>query len=171
MKKDPSHKDSGFRLPDDYFSDLEGRIRERMEETDRSGTLPAKDGFAVPEGYFKNLSDRIVEHAKTAEPTPGVIPLNRRLWKYAVAAAITVLFVSSTWMILNNNQSSTPESLSLSDIEWLLDQGVLEIPQQYLIEEANDKILNEITMADNILDEELLENYLTEESDLYEIIE
>lgn len=175
MKKDPSHNDSGFKLPDDYFSNLEGRIRERLEQTETEEALPQEAGFTVPEGYFENLSGRMLEQAKTTEPTTestsGVIPLNRRLWKYAVAATITVLIATSTWMIGTGEESMTFEDLSLTDIEWLLDQGSLEIPQQYLIDEANDSLLFELTMADNMLDKDILETYLTEESDLYELID
>lgn len=171
MQKDPSHKDSGFRLPDDYFNTLEGRIRERMEGMDAEASLPEKDGFGVPEGYFDTLGSRILENAKPPQPETGVIPINRKLWKYAVAAAIAVLVVASTWMVQTNQQSVTFENIPLADIEWLLDQGALEIPQQFFIEEANDSLLFEITMADNMLDAALLENYLTEEANLYELID
>lgn len=209
MKKDPSNKDSGFKLPEDYFSNLEERIRERLEQQETEATLPQEAGFTVPEGYFENLSDHILQQVNTSHskpdatqkttpetapettskarpevaselspqgrpkssPTRGVIPLNRGFWKYAVAATITVLIATSTWMIQKNNQSITFDDLSFTDIEWLLDQGALDIPQQFLIEEANDTLLMELSMAENMLDEQLLENYLSEEADLYELMD
>lgn len=169
MQSDPSHKDSGFRLPDGYFDALEERIRERMKIQQTEDQLPKKEGFAVPGGYFEKLESRILE--KTTQPDSGVIPLNRKLWKYAVAAAIVVLAVTSTWMIQKNSRSSTFENLPIADIEWLLEQGGLEIPQQFLLEEANTPLLMELTMAENMLDAELLENYLSEEADLYELMD
>ncbi|MBL7473119.1 hypothetical protein [Robertkochia sediminum] len=176
MKKDPSHKDSGFRLPDDYFNDLEDRIRERRELADAEDHLPDREGFVLPEGYFEDLgariSDRInKEEKEEKEDSPKIIPFHQKLWRYAGIAAAVTLLIAGTWVLSTENNTITFDDLQMADVEWLLDQGALDIPQQFLIEEANDTLLMELTMAENMLDEQLLENYLSEEADLYELMD
>ncbi|GAA4239049.1 hypothetical protein GCM10022291_31860 [Postechiella marina] len=92
MKKNNinSIKDSGFKVPKDYFSNLEDRL---MSEIKLNQTV--KDsGFKAPDDYFNTLESNILSKVSKKEPTK-VIPLfNKKnlLYITSIAAAVLLLF-------------------------------------------------------------------------------
>lgn len=54
------HKELGFKLPDNYFENLEDQL---MDHVSLTSELSDDAGFKTPGGYFDTLTDELVVHA------------------------------------------------------------------------------------------------------------
>ena len=113
---------SGFKLPDDYFNDLQQRLDKRMDEDTRpsqDNELDVRSGYKVPTDYFDKLHIDIDE--KSSNNT-------RKLWLAMAAILIVMLSVG----IITRPFSTEADNMKISDIE----EAQLE---QYI----NDQYMNE----------------------------
>ncbi|THD67446.1 hypothetical protein E7Z59_07230 [Robertkochia marina] len=165
MDLNKEHKEDGFRIPENYFEGLEEKLRDRAALQDH---IPKQEGFLIPEGYFENFE---AELRNKISPGPGKVRhlsyLKRGL---GVAATILGLFFLST-IFLNTEGDFSFDQVSTSDIEWLMEQGALEVPEIFLMEQAENMNLNDITMYTEPIKTSTLEEYLLEEMDVYEVLD
>ncbi len=115
---------SGFKLPDDYFNDLQQLLDKRMDEDTRpsqDNELDVRSGYKVPTDYFDKLHIDIDE--KSSNNT-------RKLWLAMAAILIVMLSVG----ILTRPFSTEADNMKISDIE----EAQLEqyINDQYMSEEV-----------------------------------
>lgn len=115
---------SGFKLPDDYFNDLQQRLEKRMDKdalSSDSKELDIASGFKVPQDYFEEL------HIDMDDTRPSS---NKKVWM-AVAALLVVLLSVG---ILTRPFSSDADNIQISDIkDEQLDQYIND---QYMNEEV-----------------------------------
>jgi hypothetical protein len=157
--KDKKHK-SGFKVPENYFDDFDKHIFKKIE----SENLPKQTGFVVPYGYFDNLEDTILQNLNT-EPKPHRhISLNsRRTWAYLTAIAACLAIIVSM-LIRDESFIKQMESLKTVTIENYIDEGYLDLESYEVLALLDDEDLANMNFESYVFSEELLENYLLDNS-------
>lgn len=129
MKKNklPSKPDSGFKVPDNYFSDFEERMMNSVSSTGRLENIQKSGaGFNVPAGYFNNVEAEILSKTIEKAPVSKVIPLFRKRSFY-YAAAVAAIFIGIVSTVLFNPPAQTSiNSVEVTAIEDYLESGSIE---------------------------------------------
>lgn len=166
MKKNSIHTQAGFKVPDGYFDQLTDRVLEHHQDQE----LQDHAGFIMPEDYLLTLEDRVMNGI---EQQTKVIPLQvskTKQWLYPVLAmaALFIGFISINGLI-------TQDKLTFADLEdqeitdFLVDADFMQDEESVALLFADNTILKEIEMEENITDKELLD-YLLEDASLNQII-
>ena len=129
----PYSKQSGFKVPEDYFGSFEERM---MVELFSAENKLHKKPFKVPENYFEQLENSILEKIENTPEKGKVISLfNRRTLSYVagIAAVLTVLFSS---VVFNQTQETDFEDLDITALENYLLESIdhddpKNIPENY----------------------------------------
>ena len=163
MKEKNLHniKDSGFKTPENYFSNLEEITMSNLHLKERLNTA----GFKIPENYFDSLENRIISQTSYKHKAK-VIPLITKRYILAasgVAAAIVLLF----------NLNLNTKDFSFNSIE-------TEVLEKYVSNQEFDTfdletgLIEDIDISSFFLEESIsdvsLENYLYNTSDLEDFI-
>lgn len=125
MKPDKSKytQNSGFKVPDNYFGNLEERILSKIQE-DTQAQIPVKSsGFLIPESYFDSLEDKIM--AKNDLRKPRVISLLKKEYLF-YAAAVVAIFALMLGDFFKSDQEQTIASwddIEISAMENYIDDG------------------------------------------------
>lgn len=142
-------KNSGFKVPEDYFSSLENSLVNKI----KSKSFTEKSGFKTPDDYFTNFDIKTPSKEKSAK----VIQL--RDWsKWVVAASIVAFAVIGALYIdkISPNQNIQFSDLDNDMIERYLDNH-LETPEEF-IDYDNTSVENLVN--ENIIkldDQEIIE--------------
>jgi len=157
MKKDSLHniKNTGFKAPKNYFSNLEETLLNEVKLKDKITT----SGFKIPDGY---LSSFIINSPKDINPKTKVFTLfNRKTILYASSIAATIVLLFNLGIFNNTTENFDINSLATETID------------EYILEEINIKDLaslftdNELTenqFIDYNLEEDTLDSYLESEN-------
>ena len=152
--KDKKHKE-GFDLPKGYFEEFENRLFNKIN----SEILPKNNGFTVPEGYFKTLDEKISTNIANVSSQPKVISIvSRKTLLYAVSIAACAVLIFS--LINLNNEEITINDIDFTSIESYIEEGNIEITNNDLISLLTEDDLNELTIEESLIPEELIEEYL-----------
>ncbi|APG59736.1 hypothetical protein [Christiangramia salexigens] len=122
-KKSTYSDSSGFKVPQNYFENLENQLMHRINTEEKAELTSRNSGFNIPEGYFDSLEDRIMSEA--GRDKSRVISLFRREYFYYAAAVAAVLIIM-TGNFFQVDGSSNPlnwESVEISAIENYIDEG------------------------------------------------
>ncbi len=162
MKNDKLHsiKTTGFKAPDQYFETFEDKLFERLNKKDTLEGIE-DSGFKVPEGYFDQLEDQIITKV-TTEDKP-VIRLSSRKSFYYVAGIAASLIIMLAIFIPSIN---SPEEISVEMVETYFENSDLD---SYDLAEllVNAELLEEdFNVIEPEIDEDNLESYLLENSDI-----
>ena len=156
-----SKAQGGFRVPDGYFEEFPGRIKERLEGSDGT-TLPEDAGFRIPDGYFENLGERL--ESRLGNDPGQVRPLwpVQLGWAAAAAAAIALLF--ALW------PATTADPLEFKDLAGVEIQQYLEADRDEwdAYELAEGLPLDDIAVSDvldNLPEEEQILDYLSRDNE------
>lgn len=149
-----------FRVPENYFQEFSDCLHSHIQLEKRLGQT--SDGFKVPGGYFKETSENLLRHVHSK---PKVFNLNKFVY---YAAAVMLIGLMITGIYQQTNPSTT--QFSSSEIESLMEDGVIPMNAQLLSElftaEDFENISMNLTSIDNtILEEYLKENYIDYDSD------
>ncbi|MGC1473930.1 MAG: hypothetical protein WA775_15160 [Psychroserpens sp.] len=167
MKKTALHtiKHSGFKVPDNYFSEVEARILTDValrEHGDQSG-------FQIPDAYLKELDDKILAKVSEEKSTKVISTLNwRQIASVSAIAASLVLMFQIFYSSENNTEQPTFDTLEIGAIENYIDQETytsLDLASLLTEEE-----LSKDTFIDDELSEKTLETYLLEQDELDDLI-
>ncbi|WP_040278082.1 hypothetical protein [Psychroserpens damuponensis] len=153
---------SGFKVPKDYFSQVEEQI---LSDTPLKNKVE-HSGFDIPDSYFDTLEERIFESLDTTQDTK-VIPLinwKKVIYGSAIAASLVLMFN----VFYNASEELTFDSLDLASIEdYIADENFTsyELSQLLTYEElSNDNFLeSEIT-------QDQLKDYLLNSSNIEDLI-
>lgn len=113
-------KNTGFKVPENYFSNLENDIMACIDTADLSEMKEAGSGFSTPEAYFDTLEDRVL--GKLEDNKSGVVSIFRKEYLY-YAAAVAAIFVL---MLGNFFPSGQAEPVGWDDIEVSAMESYLE---------------------------------------------
>ncbi|MCX7549087.1 hypothetical protein OS188_14110 [Xanthomarina sp. F1114] len=163
MNKNKLHniKQSGFKTPEDYFSNLEDNIMSQIHLDKKID----KTVFKTPESYFDSLEDRILNKISDNQETKVISLVTKRtlIAVSSVAAAIVLLF--------NLNLFSKDFSFSTIETE-VLEKYVSN--QEFDTYDLETELIEDIDISSFILEESIsdasLENYLYNTSDLEDFI-
>jgi len=148
--------ESGFVVPNDYFSKSEQRllaihqINERVTET----------GFSLPEHYFDTLPERIGQQSFKIEPP--VRKLRRSKWMaYAAAASIALVLGLGGLLRIANDVSETKSPLASVSDQQIVDYLELYGTPNDMIYISSDQLddVNEYSIGEGISEEDI-EAYL-----------
>lgn len=159
MKKNRLHsiKQPGFKVPEDYFDNLEERLLSSAKLKEKNPTT----GFEVPKDYFESLEDRLMQRvSETSEPR--VMPLFRKKYlPYAVGIAASILLLfnlsifdhQTTW---DDIDSKTAENYVINE-----NLGSYEIASLLDLED-----IDETNFIDLNIKEEHIETYLENNAEI-----
>jgi hypothetical protein len=157
--KDKKYK-AGFKVPENYFDNFEKRLHNTIE----SESLPKDTGFKAPDGYFDKLEDIVLQKLNALDKPQKVISLNsRRTWVYLTTIAACLAIIVS---ILTKNESIVKQmdSLKTASIENYIDEGYLDLESYEVLALLDDEDLASMNFESDVFSEELLENYLLDNS-------
>ncbi|AUC79454.1 hypothetical protein CW736_08735 [Nonlabens sp. MB-3u-79] len=166
MRNNNIHTQAGFKVPDGYFDQLTDRVLENTQDQD----LQDHAGFIMPEDYLLSLEDRVMSRL---EQQTKVIPLQvskSKQWLYPVLA-MAALFIG----FITINGLFTQDKVTFADLEdheitdFLVDADFMQDEESVALLFADNTILKEIEMEENITDKELFD-YLMEDASLNQII-
>ena len=86
-------KQSGFKVPDDYFNHLEDAVFNKLISKSKLDTIK-NSGFKVPKDYFSTVEDNVFNVIKQEEKEVKVVSLWSRkniLYISGVAASIALM--------------------------------------------------------------------------------
>lgn len=151
MKNKELHNNikSGFKVPDNYFSNLEEQI---ISEIHLKSKI-SESGFKVPDNYFDNLNEKIIKQTK---PETKVIPLfsKQNLIYIASIAATIILIITLTF---NNNKAFTFENLEQETVDNYILEEVSSSDLSSLFEDSE---LTEIDFIDYDITDETFQYYI-----------
>lgn len=160
MKKDKNQ--SQFRVPPEYFESFEDRLEPRILEE----SLPESSGFTAPDGYFERLSQKLVRSA-VEKPAGRVVPMRRAIWWAAAAIAALVVLIGFPW------ETNQPYSLSDIDsalIQEYIDRDGIDLSSNDIMGLLNEEEIKLLSEEFELIDQELLEEYLMNEIEYNNII-
>lgn len=152
MKKNklPSHPNTGFKVPDNYFQDLEARIMSATYSKDHLNSPGIKEtGFRVPDNYFEDLQAKVMQKVQEPQKDAKLIPLfSREKFYYAAAIAAAVILIFSTVLLKPvGEQEFSMETIEVSALEEYINNGHLDFnfneistflsEEDYIVEEMN----------------------------------
>ncbi|MFT4780366.1 MAG: hypothetical protein ACJAZK_000348 [Psychroserpens sp.] len=155
-------KTSGFKVPNDYFSQVEEQI---LSEVQLKNTVDAS-GFDVPDSYFESLENKIFLKLEE-EQDVKVIPLfswKNVMYVSAIAACLVLMFN----VFYNASETITFDSLETASIENYLEQE--DYTSYELAFLLTDDELNINNFTDTEISEESLEDYLLDQSNIEDLI-
>jgi hypothetical protein len=161
----PNHQRPGFKVPENYFEDLEAGIMAAVDEKQLLENLKfkANPGFTVPDEYFSTLENKVLEKIGQPHGKGKVISLfNNTKFYYATAAAAVFIAIISTYFFNPVGNNFTIDSLELSAIERYIDDGHINLNYN----EISAFMIEEGYSFDNFntsgLSDEEVFNYLSE---------
>ena len=117
---------SEFKTPEDYFDEVEDIVIAKLKAVALQNKY---ESSPLVEDYFDKVEDAVMNQLKSA---PKVAPLRRRILKYMmpVAAAASLLLL----ILLNTEKDPivTFDSLATSEIESLIEEGMINIDAESL---------------------------------------
>lgn len=168
MKKNmlPYRSKAGFKVPDNYFEDLEDRLMDISSSEVKlvNSIEKGKPGFKVPANYFEELESNVLQQIdKPSENGKIISLLNREIFYYAAAvAAILLLVVPSLLLKPTPGSEFSMDAVEVSSIEYYINNGYIDFNfneiSSFITEE--DYILEEFNTS-NISDEDVF-YYLSE---------
>ena len=157
--KDKKHS-NGFNTPKDYFEDFENRLFSKISED----IIPKESGFKTPEGYFKQLDSVILESLEASRKQVKVVPLfTIKTIAYAAAIAACAILVFS--LTNTTNTIDSINTLEISNIESYIEEGNLNVDLYDIASLLKDVDLNNISLENEFISEDILEEYLLENID------
>lgn len=143
-----------FKTPQDYFSNFEARLFQKMEEE----RFPKSSGLKVPEAYFDNMEQRMLEVA-TADDKKKVIPLFPKKY-FGYAAAIAAIFIIGIMLFTSKSDTLTMENIQLSIVDQYIEDGNLNLDLYDLTNYLDDGDISGINFETLQIPDGVLENYL-----------
>ncbi len=154
-------KKTGFKVPEDYFDNLEDTIllHKALKK------LSIESGFKTPNDYFDNLENTILNNISDKK-SPKVISIFRRrnlIYVSSIAAAVVLLFNLSLF-----EKETGWEAIKAETVEnYIINEnmGSYEIASLLI-----DDDFNKVSFTAIELSEEALENYLLEQTTVEDLI-
>lgn len=165
MNKNKLHiiKNTGFKVPKDYFASLEDSIISEL----KLKAFTTESGFKTPNNYFESLEDKIVNTVVTQHTEVKVIKLiTWRKASYVAAVAASVVLIFNVFF--NNTKNVTIDSIETASLENYFineDIGSAEFASLFTKEDLSD-----VRLITDGYSSENLENFVFDNLDIEDII-
>ncbi len=155
--KKKQHK--AMQLPENYFTNFQDKLFERLEVD--TSFLPQTDGFIVPKGYFDSLEDRIAKNVFSTKKQGKIVNIKPLYYLSAVAASIVLLISLGVF----NKKPVSFDTVAVTEIEEYIQFKSSDISTLDLANLFNEKELEQIQLEQEVIDEENMVEYLSNEID------
>ena len=162
QKKIDTINTSGFKVPDDYFSQVEEQI---LNEAGLKSKVDAS-GFNVPDSYFENLDNKIIDKLKEDREVKVVSLFNRKNIIYASTIAATLILMFNVFF--NASETITFDSLEIATIENYLEEE--DYTSYELAMLLTEEELSKDSFIDNKISKRNIEDYLLENVEIEDLI-
>ncbi|WP_422108003.1 hypothetical protein [Winogradskyella sp.] len=165
MKNDKLHKikSTGFKTPDNYFESFDDELFERIKDEKSIGGIE-DTGFNVPEGYFDKLDDKIIGRLE-AKDQPVVKLNTRRTFFYVAGIAASLLLMLAIFI------NEGDDGISAEMVETYFEDSNLDSYELAELLVDADILEEDFTITEPEFDEDDLESYLLENSDIESILQ
>jgi hypothetical protein len=168
MQKDLNNiKNTGFKVPKDYFNTLEDTILSKIKAESILKNIDSP-GFEMPNGYLDTLEDTVFNTLPKKENSKVISLFSKKNLIYisGVAAAIVIMF-GFFW----NNTNASEMELDYEMVEsYLIDQNISSYEIASLLTEEELSNIDSEIMNEAFNDEDM-EDYLLENVNFEDIIE
>ena len=166
MKKDKLHniKNPGFKSPEGYFDSFEDKLMAKLN-TPESLSKIKSSGFEVPKDYLKNLDEDILSKLKKEE-TPIIQLSSRRQLYYVAGIAASIVLMLAIFIY-----KPFEEELSVEMVESYLEDRDLSSYELAALLADSDLLEDDFVITETSFEEDNLESYLLENSEIDLIIE
>lgn len=167
MKKNKLHniKKIGFKTPENYFESFEDKLFERICESESIGGIQST-GFKVPKGYFNSVEDTVMHKLNEGETRVVKLSSRKKLYYIAGIAASLVLLIA----IFIGKGGST-EELSVEMVETYFENSDLDSYELAQLLADADILEEDFILIETEYNEENLESYLLENTDIESILQ
>lgn len=155
-------KETGFKVPKDYFGSLEATILTDLKLKEQA----PESGYKVPDNYFDSLEQKIT-NAIVPEKEVKVIKLftwRKAAYMSAVAASLILMFN----IFFNNTNNVTIENIETANIENYILNEDLETSE--IASLFTDEDLSYVQLINDGYSSETLENYIFDNLEIEDII-
>ncbi|MFI0428071.1 hypothetical protein [Mariniflexile sp. HMF6888] len=165
MKKNKIHnniKNTGFKVPKDYFALLEDTILSEIKLKERL----SDPGYKTPDNYFDSLEDKIMN---AVQPQKEVKVVQLFTWRKAsYVAAIAASFILIINIFFNNNKDITIKNIETASIENYILNEDLETNEFASLFTKED--LSEVRLITDGYNSETLDNFIFDNLDIEDFI-
>lgn len=161
MKKNKLNnvKETGFKVPKDYFNNLEDIVLSH----NKLKKLSSHSGFKTPDSYFDTLEDAILSQVSEKENSKVISIFSRSNLIYAsgIAAAVLLLFNLSLF-----EKKTGWEGIEAETVEdFIINEniGSYEIAALLIDEELNEDTFTDVELSDEAIETYILENATVED--------
>jgi len=155
-------KNTGFKVPKDYFGSLEDAILTDLKLKE----MAPETGYKVPENYFESLEHKIT-NAIVPEKEVKVIKLftwRKAAYVSAVAASLILMFN----IFFNNTNNVNIENIETASIEnYILNE---DLESSEIASLFTDEDLSDVQLINDGYSSETLENYIFDNLEIEDII-
>ena len=167
MKNDKLHniRSTGFETPEHYFDTFEDKLFERLEDKESISGVETT-GYAAPKDYFNSIEDNVLRKIKSEDKPVIQLKSSNKLYYIASIAASLLLFVA---LFLNNEKNKDLITAEMAQV-YFDERGINSYD---LLELLSDIDLSEedFNIIDTPYEEDNLETYLLENSDIETILD
>ncbi|WP_372756613.1 hypothetical protein [Mariniflexile sp.] len=156
-------KDTGFKVPKDYFASIEDTILSEIKLQESV----SKTGYKVPENYFSTLEDKIIKAVEPKKDTKVIKLITWRKASYiAAVAASLILFINI--FVNNTKETITIETVDTASIEnYFIDEDLEATEFASLF---TDEDLMDVKLIHDGYSSEIIENYVFDNLEIEDII-
>ncbi|WP_159022992.1 hypothetical protein [Formosa sp. L2A11] len=153
-------KNTGFKIPKDYFTNLEDTI---LSEAKLQEKIP-NHGFKIPDNYFDGLEDQILTKL---DAKPKVRTLNIKPWAYAasIAACLALMFT----LTFSKEQTHSISSINNDSLESFILNEEFNTSEMATLITDSDVFENDI--LNSTLSDASIDYYIESEVDLEDLLD
>lgn len=159
MKKNGLHNinKTGFKVPEDYFENLEDHLLSTAKLKDKNST----SGFKVPDNYFESFEDRLLQKVSKQKETKVISLFRKKHMLYAagIAASILLLFNLSIF----DNQTSWDDIDTETAENYVINENIGSYEIASLLD-LDD--IDETNFVDLNIKDEHIETYLENNAEI-----
>ena len=166
MKKDKLHniKKTGFKTPEDYFNNFEDKLMDKLNSSNALSQIN-NPGFEVPNNYFENVENDIFNKVKE-DDTPVIQLSSRRQLYYVAGIAASIILMLAIFI-----NKPFEEELSVEMVEIYLEDRDLSSYELAELLADSELLEDDFVITETSFEEDNLESYLLENSEIDLIIE
>tara|TARA_R110002096_G_scaffold236447_3_gene427018 strand:- start:8909 stop:9406 length:498 start_codon:yes stop_codon:yes gene_type:complete len=152
-------KETGFKVPKDYFDTLEDTVLDNIKLKEQS----SEPGFKTPDNYFETLEDTILSKVSEKESPKVISIFSRRNLIYASSIAAAVLLLLNLSIFENESGWEDIEAETVENYIINENMGSYEIASLLIDEELNEDNLTDIEFSDDALENYFLDHTTVED--------
>jgi hypothetical protein len=167
MKTNKLHniKSTGFKTPDDYFDTFEDHLFQRLEEKESIAGIETS-GYTVPKDYFNSIEENVLSKIKS-EDKPVISLKSRNTVYYITGIAASLLVLVA--LFLNNEKTEDLITAEMAQV-YFEERSINSYDLLELLSES-DLSEEDFNIIDTPYEEDNLETYLLENSDIETILD